>query len=417
MSIAAFLTASPRFLAFGFSASLFSSFGQTFFISLSGAEIRGAFGLSHGDFGLVYSAATLTSAGLLVWAGRKIDDVDLRPFTAIVGVGLGIACLAMTGIGGMAGSVERYWGVAGLIAVIFALRFTGQGLMSHVANVSMARYFDAHRGKALSVAVMGHPAGEAVLPFLVVTAIALIGWRQTWAAAGIAMIVLGVPFLLWLLKGHGERHRRLVETAAVRGAAGTVDDWSRRQVLTDPRFHVLLPSFVAMSFISTGFFFHQVHLVQTKGWSMALFAGFFVAFAIAKTLATLAAGILVDRFGGTRMMRVYLLPAVVGLVALGITDAAWVGALFMVAIGLTSGLGGVVHGAIWAELYGVRHLGAIKAMAAAMMVVSTALSPPVMGLAIDAGTAMETIAAASAVYILCAAALVTIALPRLAARN
>ena len=95
MNMIAFLRQEPRLLAFGFFAAFFSSFGQTFFISLSGAEIRGAYGLSHGDFGLVYMGATLTSAALLIWAGRKIDDMDLRLYTVLTLGGLALACLGM----------------------------------------------------------------------------------------------------------------------------------------------------------------------------------------------------------------------------------------------------------------------------------------------------------------------------------
>ena len=78
MSMSIFFSVNLRLLAFGFFAAFFSSFGQTFFIALSSADIRSTFRLSHGDFGLIYASATLSSAGLLIWAGRKIDEVDLR---------------------------------------------------------------------------------------------------------------------------------------------------------------------------------------------------------------------------------------------------------------------------------------------------------------------------------------------------
>ena len=69
-----------------------------FFIALSSANIRSTFELSHGDFGLIYSSATLASAGLLIWAGRKIDEVDLRYYTTIVCFGLALACLGMASV-------------------------------------------------------------------------------------------------------------------------------------------------------------------------------------------------------------------------------------------------------------------------------------------------------------------------------
>ncbi|MBL6932182.1 MAG: MFS transporter [Rhodospirillales bacterium] len=403
MNITPFLFVSPRFLAFGFFAAFFSSFGQTYFIALSSADIRDAFGLSHGDFGLIYSCATLASAGLLIWAGRKIDDIDLRPYTSVVCAGLALACLGMASVGG------AIW----LVPVIFALRFTGQGLLSHISTVSMARYFDSHRGKALSIASMGYPLGEALFPTLAVALIATVGWRQMWAGIGFVLLVALVPFMLWLLKGHGERQTKLEEHTRTAGARMELSGWTRAQVLGDVRFYIMLPSFLALSFIGTGFFFHQVHLTESKGWSLSVFASFFVIYAISQTLSALLTGILVDRFDARKMMRFYLLPTVIGLGFIAFLDAPWTGAAFMAFMGLSAGSVGVVHGAIWAETYGIAHLGAIKAMGTALMVLSTALSPPIMGLAIDAGLSIEVIALYCTAYIIFAAGLVAFVLPRI----
>jgi MFS family permease len=407
MSILAFLSVSPRFLAFGFFAAFFSSFGQTYFIALSSADIRAAFDLSHGDFGLIYSCATLASAGVLIWAGRKIDDIDLRPYTSAVCIGLALACLGMANVGG------AIW----LIPVLFGLRFTGQGLLSHISAVSMARYFDTHRGKALSIASMGYPVGEGLFPMIAVALIAAFGWRQMWMGIGIMLLLALVPFMLWLLKGHGERKVRHEEQAQTLRSSQKITGWTRAQVLGDIRFYVLLPSFLATSFIGTGFFFHQVHLTESKGWSLTLFVSFFVVYAISQTVSALMTGLLVDRFNALRIMRYYLLPSLVGLGFIALLAAPWTGAAFMFFMGLSAGAVGVVHGAVWAELYGIAHLGAIKAMGTALMVVSTALSPPLMGLAIDAGYSMAAIALACAAYIVIAAGLVMFVFPRLNSRE
>lgn len=403
MSLIAFLKSSPRFLVFGFFAAFFSSFGQTFFISLSSADIRAAFDLGHGDFGLLYSVATLSSAGLLIWAGRKIDDIDLRGYTAIVCIGLAIACLGMSG-------ANKAWL---LIPVIFGLRFFGQGLMSHISSVSMARYFNTNRGKALSLASLGYPVGEALFPTIVVALIATFGWRQMWAGLGVLLLLALVPFMLVLLKGHGERHNQLKAFENAENGRRTLPGWSRRQVLSDPRFYALLPSYLAMSFIGTGFFFHQVHLTEVKGWELSVFVGFFAIYAAVQIVSSLVSGFLVDRFNARRLMQVYLLPALIGLCFIINSDAVWAGAAFMSFMGMTSGAVGVVHGAIWAEIYGLAHLGAIKALGTSLMVLSTALSPPMMGLAIDRGVTMETVAVYCVGYIVIAAALVNFVSPQL----
>ena len=379
----AFIAANPRYLAFGIATAFLSSFGQTFFISLFGGEIRAAFGLSHGDFGAIYAAGTLTSAAVLIWAGRKIDDWDLRHYTALIGLGLAVACVVMA----------TTQGAAWLVVSIFLLRFFGQGLMSHTSSATTARYFDADRGKALSIAGMGYPVAEAAYPIIAVTVMAWLGWRGAWFACAAFMVVATVPVTYWLLKGHAERHQRHLEQLDEDHRSGKRGPgWTRGQMLRDPRFYLLMPSYLAPSFIYTGLFFHQIHLVDSKGWDLNVFAASYSAYAAAQVAAVFVAGWLIDRFSAWSMMRFYLMPLALGCVVLFAVKDTPAIPFYMVLIGISSGTVAVVHSAILAEIYGVRHLGAIKALATALMVFSSAGGPVLMGWLIDAGVTMEDIA-------------------------
>lgn len=392
-----FILSNPRFLAFGAATAFLSSFGQTFFISLFGGEIRAAFGLSHGDFGAIYAAGTLTSAAILIWAGRKIDDWDLRHYTLVIGFGLAVAC-AVTAFSE---------GAVMLVVAVFLLRFFGQGLMSHTSSSSMARYFDRDRGKALSIAGMGYPVAEAVYPIIAVSIMAWLGWRGAWLACAGFMVVATLPVAFWLLKGHAERHREHLEKLDEEERSGKRGrGWTRPQMLRDPRFYLIMPSFLAPSFVFTGLFFHQIHLVDTKGWDLTLFASGYSAYAVAQVATVFAAGLLVDRFSAWAMLRVYLAPLGLGCLVLWQFDASASIFAYMVLIGISSGTVAVTHSAIWAEIYGVAHIGAIKALGTALMVFGSAGGPVFMGWLIDAGVTMETIAFWCAIYTLAAAALV-----------
>ncbi len=384
MSYLTFVLGDRRFLAFGFLLTWFSSFGHTFFIGVFGADIRAEFGLSHGGFGLVYALATLTSALCVVWLGRMIDQVDLRRYSALVCAGLVAACFFVA-----AAPSVLLLGLA-----IFVLRLAGPGLTVHTAITSMGRYFEGQRGKAVSIASLGQTAGEAVFPLTAVALIAAVGWRGTWMAFGAAGAVVLLPLVLWLLKGHRKRHRRLIE----RTAAGNADaasqprQWSRREVLRDPRFYLILPATLAHLVILSGLFFHQVHLAESKGWSLAWLASCFVGYALAKVAASLLCGPLVDRVGAMRLLPYYILPMGVALLALATFDHPGVALLYMAAAGLSTGAWITISGAMWAEIYGVAHLGAIRALVQALLLLTAALSPPAMGWLIDLGVTMEAIA-------------------------
>jgi MFS family permease len=377
-----FIRENRRFLSFGFLMAWCSSYGQTYYVSVFSGDIRDEFGLSHGEFGLIYSLATLASGLSLIWLGRQIDRFDLRPFSTAICVGLVLASVLI----GVAESVLML-GIA-----LFALRLFGQGLMSHTAMTSMARYFDRDRGKAIGLANLGFPSGQAVFPIIGVALAATMGWRNSWfLMAGILAIAL-TPMLLYQLKGHGERHKDLIERTIAAATERTgARQWSAAEARRDPRFLLTLPAALALSFIGTGVVFHQVQLVEAKGWTLAWFASNFVVMAAASVMAALLAGPWIDRLGATKPLRWFLVPPTLSIAALASSDAALIVPVYMIGYGLGVGLSRVVLGALWAERYGVLHLGAIRALVTALMVLASALAPVLMGWMIDLGLAMDAI--------------------------
>ncbi len=387
-----FLRSNLRWLGAGFLLSFSSSFGQTYFISLFSGDLRAAFDLSHGGFGGLYTLATLASAATLVWLGKLADTQPLARLSAATITGLALIALAMAAV---ASPVM-------LVLVLFGLRLFGQGLLSHLCFTAMGRWYNAQRGRAIAIAAMGFPAGEALFPIVAVGLALWIGWRETWIVAAGALLLLALP-LAYLLLRNGRTPRN---PAPVDGRGKVLPrDWTRGEVLRDPLFYALMPGILAPSFILTGVFFHQVHLVETKGWSLALFAAAYPGYSLAAVGASLAFGWAVDRWNAGRLLPAYLLPMAAGLFLLGLADAAWVALAFMALSGATAGAATTLIGALWAEIYGTRHLGAIRALAVAAMVFATGLAPGLMGGLLDLGIGLDAQILVMAVYTLAAAVL------------
>jgi len=398
LSYFGFLAANARFLAFGFLVTFVSGFGQTFFVGVFGAPLREAFGLSHGGFGTVYSMATLVSACLLLWLGRLIDRLDLRTYTALAALTYVGACLWLA------------WSPA-LPAMLFIglmlLRLSGQGLFSHIGVTSMGRYYSDSRGRALSIANVGFPAASFVMPIVGVALIDAIGWRQTWFLIAVVLLTVALPLALWLLRGHGERHRSWaagMEQARI-AADPAERDWLLHEVLRDRHFYCLLPAVLTPPFVFTGVFIHQAELVAEKGWTMEWFAFGFMLHSVTALVTALLLGWLVDRHGARRLLPVYLVPLALGLGAIGPGDAPWVALLFMLASGLSGGAALTIVGALWAEIYGTTHLGAIRSLVWALVVFTTAAAPVVVGALLDAGITMGTLGGAAALFAVLASAL------------
>lgn len=376
-----------RFLAFGFVVALTSSAGQTFFIGVFGPEVREAFSLSHTEWGTIYLIGTLASAIALTWTGGLIDRIDLRLFSGLVIAGLAGACLFMSATSS----------VVMLVIAIFLLRQMGQGLASHIASTSMARYFSGNRGKALALMSIGFTTGEALLPVIAVAAIAAWGWRDTYGATAL-IVLLMIPVILWLLKGHQDRHTNHMKETEIAQSSGGAAPFgkTRREMLSEWRFYLILPAAMTPSFIITAMFFHHLTLAEAKGWSSAWVTGSYWAFGTGTVISLLAAGPLIDRLTAVRIMPFYLLPLAAGLILLApASNPFWV-LPYLFLGGLNSGIYFAGLTALWAELYGVRYLGAIKSTVGALSVFASSLGPVTVGVMLDSGLTIEFVCLSSA---------------------
>lgn len=390
---------SLRLLSFGLLLAFFSSFGQTFFIALFNAEFRETFGLTHGSFGSLYSLATLASGLSMLWFGAQIDRFDLRLYAGSACALLALACFLL--------SFAEH--VALFVVCIFLLRLSAQGVMSHAAVTSMARYFEAGRGRAIAVATMGHPIGEAVFPILAVAAAAAIGWRSLWLGLAVFVLLFVLPLVVWLLRGQRERHDRVLARDGQHGRmhGGLLVQYAA--LFRERRFLLILPAIVAPGFINTGIFFHQVPLIEARGWSLAWFAGSFSVYAGASIAGTLISGYLVDRLRALRLMPFYLLPLCAACFVLAFGQDALTAPLFMLLAGFSTGCSATVTTSMWAELYGLTRLGTIRSVAATLMVLSTAAAPGTLGVLIDLGVSFSALFLGCAVFVAGATALLFVA--------
>jgi MFS family permease len=380
-----FLRADPRLAFYGLFMAFGSSFGQTFFISQFGGEIRRDFALSDAAFGTIYGLGTLLSAAVIVYTGGVIDRVDLRRWTLILLPSCAIACALM---GFAQGPIT-------LFLAIFLLRQTGQGLMSHTMGHSLGRYSLVGRGKAIAFGGYGFPLGEALFPVLGVAVIAAFGWREAWFGLSGLYLFLGLPIALWLLQGHDGRYAQYKQDLADQDAQDQlaeadqtrphpIRNWRRKEVLHDPRFYLALPGLMCPSYIVTGLLLHGVRIAELKGWSPELWAGSVVFYAIGSIPAGLMMGAYIDRKGATRGLPLFLGPLLIGCVVLALGTGAWTPPVFMLCCGITSGMTAVLLVALWVEAYGRRFLGEIKAMMTALAVLASAAAPPTLGWMLNA---------------------------------
>ncbi|MFL2661826.1 MAG: MFS transporter [Alphaproteobacteria bacterium] len=390
MFIKRILLATTPELGLGILLVFSSSIGQTFFISLFSGEIRNEFNLSHGMFGIFYSVATLTSAVVFFWLGKLTDQFSLT-LLGLVTLGL------LSGFSFLISSAET---LIMLFLSLLGLRLFGQSMISHIAVTAMARWFSKKRGRALSIALMGHPIGEALLPLLITFFLLQFTWREIWVGIGSCIIIIFFPLVYWLGRHLKSQKLNLSNNSLPKSKKKLNVSWNRSQVLKDLRFYQIIPGLLASPFIVTGIFFHQIHLIEIKSWSISLLASSYPFFALSVTGVTLGSGWIVDRFSTVHLLRFFLLPLAFGLLLIVSTDNAYVAPIFMILIGASTGAATIVISTLWVELYGIDYLGSIRSMCASLVVLSTSISPALIGLLLDIGFTLEDQFIIFAIYII-----------------
>jgi len=400
MRLTEYLNANAPFLTAGAMLTFLSSFGQTYFISLFAGEVRLDFDLSHGAWGGIYMVGTMASAAVMVWAGGLTDVFRVRILAPVVLIGLATACLAMA---------FNPW-VWALPLIIFALRLFGQGMCSHIAVIAMARWFVATRGRALSIAALGFAVGEALVPMAVVATMTVVAWQNLWMI-GAGICVLAIPVLNRLL-AQERTPASHAETDVSFGMRG--QHWRRLQALRHPLFWCMVPAVLGPSAFNTAFFFHQVHVSEVKGLEHLVFVSFFPLYTAVGIASMVVSGWALDRLGTARLTPFYQLPMVVAFLIFAVTQSPIGLALGFVFLGMTSGANATLPNAFWAEFYGTAHIGSIKSMATAVMVLGSAIGPGLTGALIDFGIGIETQFVAIAIYFVAVTAIMAWGITRAA---
>lgn len=352
-----------------------SSFGQTFLISLFVPYFLIAFEMSNATFGTLYSAATLTGATVLPWLGQWIDRISLKKYSLYVAFGLLFAAILM--------SIS--WHIATLFISLIFLRLTGQGLSGHTAQTTMARYGDLERGKALSISALGYPLGEGILPSVIAALLMVFHWRTTWWIIAAAIAFLFIPVIYSLIK----KERGVVEQYGGNEKGSMKKNYGA--IFADPRTFFVIPAILMPPFWVTGLFLYQVAAAESLGWTATLIATAFVSFAAFRILMGLISGPLIDRFSAQRLFPFYLFPMITGFFVAWMFEANWAAFVYMALTGITMGLGTTIKSALWAEMYGTKMIGTVQSLFASLMVLSTSISPILVGWMLDSTMTIHTV--------------------------
>ena len=375
-----------KVILFGFIFTFFSSFGQSYFLGLFNSSIREALSITHGQFGSIYASATLCSSLLLIWVGKKIDDVNIFKFAFFVIILLSFACFFFSKISS----------VFLLFIAIFLMRFSGQGMMSHTASTTISRYFTKTRGRALSISWFGLSSAEFIMPVLMVYLLTIIDWQNLWVIFSLTVLIVLPIASFFLIKNLNLDSR---EASDENKKDVEIKQWRRREVIKDYRFYIISSNMLAMPWIFTGFAVFQSFVQSSKGWGPYVIAQSFMSYSVLSVLTLFLSGYLIDKFTSRKLLIYMNIPLLLSVIVLFFFDTPFTAFIFLGLVGISNGFANILGSSTWAELYGVKYLGSIKALTTALMVFATAFGTALFGFLIDIGFTVEGIAVVSGTYI------------------
>ena len=382
------LSLNKKVIIFGFIFTFFSSFGQSFFLGLFNPSIRNDLNISHGQFGSIYALATICSSLVLIWFGKKIDDFKLLNYSLVVVFLLIISSFFFSLISNL------YL----LIIGIFLMRFSGQGLMSHTSTTAISRYFNQRRGKALSTIWFGLSTAEFILPIFIIFLLTFLSWRSIWQFISLMMLVTLPIIVLSTIKNlsiDSRENHNIFDRSF-----NNIKSWKRSEVIKDFKFYIISLNMLAMPWIATGVFVYQSFISDSKSWEIYTIPKSFMIYSISSILTLILSGFLVDRFTSRKMIYFINAPLLLGLIFLYFYSQPLIAYIFFGLVGVSNGLANVLGSSTWAEIYGVKHIGSIKALTTALMVFSTAFGTAIFGYFIDLGLSIENISLISALYVI-----------------
>ena len=381
------LSLNKKVIIFGFIFTFFSSFGQSFFLGLFNAPIRNELSITHGQFGTIYAFATICSSLLLIWIGKKIDEYRILNYSLFVVTLLFISSLFFSYINSI------YFLAVG----IFLMRLSGQGLMSHASTTTISRFFERSRGKALSTIWFGLSTAEFILPVLITYLFLIYSWRTVWQGIAI-LIILFLPLVIFsTIKSINLDSREFDNNPKLKKIK--IKSWRRRDVIKDYRFYIVSLNMLAMPWMATGIFVYQSFITESKMWAVYTIPKAFMVYSITSIVTLFLSGFLVDKFTGRKLISYMNIPLLLAMFVLFQFDHEIFSYIFLGLIGVSNGLANILGSSTWAEIYGVKYIGSIKALTTAFMVFSTAFGTAIFGLLIDNGFTIENIAFVGGTYI------------------
>jgi MFS family permease len=257
---------------------------------------------------LAFTIHNLTAALFVPFAGRLVDRYGPRrvllPFTGL----LGLILVSSRFLSEAIGQLYLFYFALGLVS-------GGAGAMSYTDVIS--RWFDRHRGLALSVMMLGMGSGAIVMPSIAQHLVATFGWRLSYSIFGLAVLVIPLPMLVAFLKERPENMGLLpdgvAEASVPRPIAVSEIGLTLREAANTSAFWIIVCVLFLITASVHACFIHLPALLTDRGSTAQLAAFASSLLGVGLFLGRVGCGYLLDQFFAPRVAALLFATVAIGI--------------------------------------------------------------------------------------------------------
>jgi MFS family permease len=340
--------------------------GQTVGVSSFVDPIASDLGLARDDVLALYSVGTFLGILTAPWIGRLVDRHGPRRLVVPVVAALAGACVV----------VSQSWNAWSLGLSFVLLRATAIAGLSLVSTQMVNLWFDRFRGRVTALSLMGLALGGLIVPPFAEAVTQSEGWRTAYIVLGGSVVAIMMPVGLLLYRDRpADRSMRDFGRSGALPPVDGGDGLTLAQAARTTVFWYLTALTLLVNAVNTALLLDHVRAMGSAGIGRSDAIALLGAVTTTQALASLASGVLVDRFGARRVGLLGLAVLAASVVCVMAMPTLAGGLAYAVTLGAMIGILQVAYSAGLAESFGLAHLGSIRGTTFVVGVSGAAVGP------------------------------------------
>ncbi len=367
---------------------LASAPGQTMGVSTFTDYLLDAIHISRNQLSTAYMIGTIGSSLILTYAGKMYDKYGARWVGMIISVVLAIVLVFLSQsdriiklfVQDENGSFYAGFSIAVLMILFFALRFSGQGVLTMISRNMLMKWFVANRGLVNGISSVFVALGFSLAPLTFDMLIQGTSWRAAWLlmALGIGVFFTIFAFIFFRdnpedidLLPDGKKHANKDRHIIIK----PFKQFALSEAKKTPAFWLFSIPLGIYALYITGFTFHLVSIFEHVNLPREKALGVFIPISFISITVSLVGGYISDKIRLKYLLYIILAAQIVALFCLSHLNDGIYYYGFIAGNGIVSGLYNVLMAVVWPRFYGRENLGRITGFVMSIIVFSSALGP------------------------------------------